>query len=146
MKLRLAEQLEEDDIDITPMLDCIFLLVLFFMVTASFVEEAQAFKITLPRADQATRIAAGDADSISVTADGRYFLRQRSGDPKPLTNLEEFLTKLKEDKGVGQRPFILRADAKCEYQQIMQVKNVLKLAGVETIFEEVEVRHDKRKP
>lgn len=146
MKMHIAMPEEDDEIDITPMIDCVFLLVLFFMVTSSFIEEAKAFKITLPRADAATTIANKDVDAVSITVDGRFFLRQGPGEPAQVKNLEELLGKLKDRGKEGQpRPFVLRGDARCEYQQIIQVKNALKLAGIETIFEEVEVGHGKGK-
>ena len=44
------------------------------------------------------------------------------------------------------RPVIIRCDARCEYRQFVEVKNALRQAGVETIFEEVEVRDASPKP
>lgn len=146
MNLRLAMPEEDDEIDITPMIDCVFLLVLFFMVTSSFIEEAQAFKITLPRADESVTIARDKIDAVSVTLAGEYYFRDASGEQK-LDSLEVLLQRLRqrrpEDK---ERPVLIRCDARCEYQQFVQVKNVLKLAGVAIIFEEVEVRDGKGKP
>lgn len=144
MRLRLGNsEPEAQDIDITPMIDCVFLLVLFFMVTSSFIEEAKVFKTILPKADKPTTIAREDADSITVTVEGEYYFRDASGEQK-MENLEILLRKLERREGPEkQRPVILRCDARCEYRQFMEVKNVLKLAGVETIFEEVQVRHEK---
>lgn len=144
MKLRIEHtEPEEDDIDITPMIDCVFLLVLFFMVTSSFIEEAKVFKIVLPKADHPITVARDQADSISVTVDGEYFFRDASGEAK-IDNLEVLVEKLRE-RGEAQksRPVIIRCDARCEYRQFVEVKNALKLAGVETFFEEVEVQHSK---
>lgn len=137
MKLRLAQvESEDDDIDITAMIDCVFLLLLFFMLTSSFIEEANVFKILLPKAAQPMKVARDKADFVSVTADGKFFY----GDEE-LEHLDVLLDKLKAREAVAKdRPVVIRCDARCEYQQFMQVKNVLKLAGVETIFEEVEVK------
>jgi len=143
MKLNVPLPGEDDGIDLTPMIDCVFQLILFFMLTSTFIEESQAFKITLPKADEATTLSTGDVDSISVTKDGEYFWRQGESVPKSITGMDELLTKLKE-RGKGKdRPVIIRADAVCEYQRIIQVKNALKLGGVQTIFEEVSVQAKK---
>jgi biopolymer transport protein ExbD len=141
MRLRLSRPEPEDDsIDLTPLIDCIFLLVLFFMLTASFIEEANVFKIVLPRADRPTTVARDAVDAISVSVDGRYAFQDASG-RHPLNNLEELLDRLKQrDEASRQRPVVIRCDVRCDYGRFAQVKNAVKLAGVETIFEEVEVR------
>lgn len=141
MKLKLPIQQEESsEIDITPLIDSIFLLVLFFMLTSTFIEEANVFKVVLPRAEQAHTISREDADFISVTVDGRYQLRDVSGE-HTLQDLDELLTRLKErGPEARQRPVVIRCDARCPYSQFVQVKNAVKLAGIETVFEEVEVQ------
>jgi biopolymer transport protein ExbD len=146
MKLRLPAAEEDDEIDITPMIDCVFLLVLFFMVTSSFIEEAQAFKVTLPQAEQSETIAREKVDSVTLTIDGKYFFRSGGREQKEIDNLDALVKQLQErDAESRDRPVIIRCDARCEYQKFIQVKNALKLAGVKIIFEEVEVRHDKAK-
>jgi biopolymer transport protein ExbD len=144
MKLRLAdtEQQEDEDIDITPMIDVVFLLILFFMLTSTFIEESKVFKIVLPKADKPETITRDDVDSISITVDGEYFFRVGTSEEQ-LSDLETLLKKLQQrPEDQVQRPVIIRCDARCEYSQFMQVKNVLKLAGINTIYEEVEVRDE----
>jgi biopolymer transport protein ExbD len=137
MKLRLAAaDRDDDDIDITPMIDCVFLLLLFFMLTSSFIEEASVLRIVLPRADDPVKVSRDDADFVSLAVDGQVFF----GD-EPLEHLEALAEKLAARAGDRRsRPVVIRCDARCEYRQFMQVKNVLKSAGVETLFEEVEVQ------
>lgn len=146
MKLRLQPPDEDDEIDITPMIDCVFLLVLFFMVTSSFIDEAKAFKVTLPTADQALTIQRDQVDTVGVTADGQVFFVGDAGEEK-LPGLEVLVEKLRQRPDERRnRPVLLRCDARSEYRQFIQVKNALKLAGVETVFEEVEVGHGKGQP
>jgi biopolymer transport protein ExbD len=142
MKLKLSLPRDDDDeLDLTPMIDCVFQLILFFMLTSSFIDEAKGFAVTLPQADQATTIAREKIDSITVTVDGRYTFRSGTHPEKPVKDLEELLHELRgRDAASRQRAVIIRCDARCEYQQFIRVKNVLKLAGVETIFEEVHFR------
>lgn len=137
MKLRLPQaEPDDDEIDITPMLDCVFLLLLFFMLTSSFIEEVDVVKITLPKADHPSKVSRDWTVSVSIAADGKIFYQG-----KPLDHLDALLDKLKDRNArTKSRSVVLRCDARSEYQLYMQVKNVLKLAGVETIFEEVEVQ------
>ncbi len=144
MKLQMPQTEDDDDIDLTPLIDCVFLLVLFFMVTSSFIDEAKAFKITLPHADSAITVARESADTISISATGKIHVRSGT-EEKEIEDLDELRRKLRPaDRAGPQRPVIIRCDARCEYQRFIQVKNVLKLAGVETVFEEVEVRNEKK--
>ncbi|MDP6357880.1 MAG: biopolymer transporter ExbD, partial [Planctomycetota bacterium] len=113
----------------------------------TFIEESKVFKIVLPKADEPQTITRDDVDSISITVDGEYFFRT-GADDEQLPDLETLLDKLQQRPAdQAQRPVIIRCDARCEYSQFMQVKNVLKLAGINTIYEEVEVRdEDKKEP
>lgn len=148
MKLRIApaEFEDSDDIDLTPMIDCIFLLVLFFMLTSTFIEEAKVYKIVLPKGDQPATVSREDVDTISLTVDGEiYFLGGKK--ENRVESPEELLEKLKQrDESARSRPVVIRCDARCEYRQFMQIKNVLKLAGVEAIYEEVEVGDESTQP
>ncbi len=139
MRLHLAQVEEDDQLDITPMIDVIFLLVLFFMVTSTFIEEAKVFKMILPRAETPTTVAREDADSISLTVDGQLFFRQGSAKEEEIPDLSSLVERL-QTQG-SPRPVIVRCDARCEYRRFVEIKNALRQAGVETVFEEVEVSH-----
>lgn len=147
MKLNIPAPDEDDEIDMTPMIDCVFLLVLFFMVTSSFIEEAQGFKVTLPHAAKAVTINRENTDCIHVSQDGRYIYQAAGSKEEEIADLRVLLKKLEKlDPEKKKKPFIIRCDHRCEYQMFVQAKNVLIRAGIETIFEEVEVRHDKTQP
>ena len=57
MRLRLLRQEAQEGIDLTSMIDVVFLLVIFFMVTTTFIEEAKVYKINLPRAERPTTVS-----------------------------------------------------------------------------------------
>ena len=137
MRLRLRQVDQEDDeMIITSMVDILILLLMFFMLTSSFSEEVDVFKVVLPKANHPTKVSHDWADFVILTVDGKIRFQG-----KPLDHLDALLDKLNaRDARTKKRPVVIRCDARCEYQQFMQVKNVLKMAGVETIFEEVEVQ------
>ena len=141
MRLRLLRQEAQEGIDLTSMIDVVFLLVIFFMVTTTFIEEAKVYKINLPRAERPTTVSRDDTHSLSVTVDGKIFLKvdQKEEEMSSLEQVVEALRAKKEEAG-ELLPVILRCDARCEYAVYVQSKNALRMAGVEMVFEEVEVK------
>ena len=67
MNLRPEHEREQLDVNITPLIDVIFLLVLFFMFTSTFIEEAKVFQIELPKADAAQITKKANSYSIRVS-------------------------------------------------------------------------------
>lgn len=67
MRLSRSRQIEDSsEIDMTPMIDIIFQLIIFFLMFSSFVEEEPAMKTELPVADQVKEIALDNAVQIHV--------------------------------------------------------------------------------
>ena len=52
--------------DLTPMIDVVFLLLVFFMVATNFVEETQQFNVELPKSDEAETVKAEETLSVVV--------------------------------------------------------------------------------
>ena len=142
MKLRILQNETQEGIDITSMLDVVFLLVIFFMVTSTFIEEAKVYKITLPRAEKPVTVSRDNTHTLSLTVDGRIYLKVDAKEEE-LESLEQAMERLKARREVEKKellPVLLRVDAHCEYSTYVQAKNALRLAGVELVFEEVEVK------
>jgi biopolymer transport protein ExbD len=143
MKLKVTNIESKDDIDLTSMIDVVFLLVIFFMVTSTFIEEAKVYKIELPRAEKPETVSRDNTHSLSITADGQIYLKIEDKEDK-IETLQTVIEKLKEyiEKSPEKKllPVILRVDAHCEYSVYVQAKNALRLAGAELIFEEMEVK------
>ena len=74
----LRKNTETSDINISPLIDLVFLLLIFFMVTTSFVRET-GVDINRPSALTAETKKQGDI-LIGVTADGRIFMEKRQID------------------------------------------------------------------
>jgi len=69
----LAAADEETPIDLSPMIDCIFILLIFFIVTTVFVEE-KGFQATKPDAAAATPLEDKDRLALEITADDEIFV------------------------------------------------------------------------
>lgn len=107
-----------DDINITPMLDLAYvLLVMFIILTTATV---QGIKVNLPKASEAPSIAEPRTKAVSITADGTIYLDTF---PVTLSELETYLRQFKAaDPGL---PVILKADADIAYQRVMDVLDLL---------------------
>jgi len=141
MDLPFLQDDAEEEVDITPMIDCVFLLLIFFMVTSTFIEEAKAYRIELPKAANPETISLDNTYILAVTLEGGIYLTA-GGPEQKVPDMEEaarLLAAAPRKSDGTMPPVVLRCDARCEYAQYVQAKNALKLAGASLIFEEVEV-------
>jgi biopolymer transport protein ExbD len=107
-----------DDINITPMLDLAYVLLIIFiiMTTAS----VQGITVNLPKASSAPSLAKPKTKAITITADGQIYL-----DTYPVTmgELEQRLTQYK--AADPQLPVVVKGDAAVQYQKVMDVLDLL---------------------
>lgn len=115
MNLRPSRR-EEIDLNLTPLIDVVFLLLIFFMVSTTF-EKQSKLKIILPEASPAAIKQEVDAVVIGIDARGRYFINDRQ-----LVNTQIKTLKMALIKTIGDKkdvPLILRADAKTPHQSVI---------------------------
>lgn len=107
-----------DDINITPMLDLAYvLLVIFIIMTTASV---QGMKVNLPRASAAPSLAKPLTKAITVTNDGKVFL-----DTIPVT-LAELEQRLIQQKALTPEfPVVVKGDSQTQYQNVMDVLDLL---------------------
>jgi biopolymer transport protein ExbD len=107
-----------DEINITPMLDLAYvLLVIFIIMTTASV---QGIKVTLPKASEAPALAKPKTKAISITADGTVYL---DAYPVSLSELENLLRQYKaRDPDL---PVIIKADSTLQYQRVVDVLDLV---------------------
>lgn len=107
-----------DEINITPMLDLAYvLLVIFIIMTTASV---QGITVNLPKASETPSIAKPKTKAVSVTADGTIYL-----DTYPVT-LAELENLLKQYKAADpELPVIIKADNTIQYQKVVDVLDVV---------------------
>ena len=118
-----AEEKPYDDINITPMLDLAYVLLVIFilMCTAS----VQGVKVNLPKASAAPSLAKPKTKAISVNNEGKIFL-----DTVPVT-LQELEQRLAQQKAqTPDFPVVIKGDSQTQYQAIMDVLDVLGRLGL----------------
>jgi biopolymer transport protein ExbD len=114
-----ADNQPYDDINVTPMLDLAYvLLVVFIIMTTASV---QGIKVEAPRTEAARSLAKPQTRAITITADGSIYL-----DAYPVT-LEQLTTSLARHKASNPAlPVVLKGDARTQYATVMAVLEVAK--------------------
>jgi biopolymer transport protein TolR len=113
------------EINVTPLVDVVLVLLLVFMVTAPMM--SRGVDVSLPVANQ-PQIEPEDRITVSVNADGRVFIADK---PVNLVLLEQTLQGMLQ--GRVSKVVYLRADERLRYGKVIEVVDKLKRAGVEQI-------------
>ena len=117
---------EDPEVNLTPLIDVVFLLLIFFMVSTSFINEA-SLSLTLPTASSLPAADAGATVEVTVGADGRYFF---GGNELVNTGRAALRHALLEAAGADTaRTVVVRADARAPHQAVVTVLDVAGRAG-----------------
>ncbi|KDE39937.1 Biopolymer transport protein ExbD/TolR [Nitrincola lacisaponensis] len=121
--MKFAHQQQEPlSINLTPLIDVVFLLLIFFMITTTFTRETQ-LEVSLPEASSA-QAASQEQQRIDIliSADGLYSVNgQALVNAQPLT-LRRAIIELAEDE--RQMPFVITADAQTPHQAVVTAMDV----------------------
>ena len=105
-------------LSLTPLIDVVFLLLIFFMVSTRFAEEDRELDVELPSASQATPMAmAPDDVEIYIDSDGQYFLGSQG--PYDLDGVDQKLADLASNT-TASRAVKIRADLKCNWDHVVK--------------------------
>ena len=121
-----SESKPYDDINITPMLDLAYvLLVIFIIMTTASV---QGIKVNLPKASDTPSLAKPKTKAITINNEGKIFL-----DTVPVT-LQELEQRLNQQKTLTPDfPVVIKGDSQTQYQAIMDVLDVLGRLGLSQV-------------
>ena len=113
----------DDDVDMTPMLDIVFIMLIFFIVTASFVKES-GIDVNRPSAATAEIKAQGNI-LVAITDNDQVWVDNRQVDPRALrANIE----RLHAENPQG--AVVIQADKNSKNGLLVQVMDAARLAGV----------------
>jgi biopolymer transport protein ExbD len=108
-----------DDINITPMLDLAYVLLVTFIILTT--ASVQGVRVSSPETKATSNLAKPQTRAITITADGAIYL-----DAFPVT-LDELRTVLGQYKAANpQLPVVLKGDAATQYEKVVQVLAVVK--------------------
>ena len=126
------EDEEEDAVNLTPMLDVVFIMLIFFIVTASFVKEA-GIDITRPPAATAERKERGNI-LVAITSNDQIWIDRRQVDERSLrANIE----RLHAENPQGS--VVIQADKDSKNGLLVLVMDAARLAGVPNVALAAEV-------
>ncbi|HCZ49286.1 ExbD/TolR family protein [Sinimarinibacterium flocculans] len=125
--LSAAQQAEDDSsIDLTPMLDVVFIMLIFFIVTASFIKEA-GIDVSRPQAETAVKQDKANI-FIALSPSGEIWIDRKN---VPTSQLKATIEKLKAENPQG--AVIIQADRDSKSKQLMQVMDAARDAGITQI-------------
>lgn len=109
---------ENDSINLTPLIDVVFLLLIFFMVSTTFTEQTH-LSIDLPEADGEPRAQDAQAPlDIVITAEGSYSINGRSLVNTRMATLKSALEEA--SGGDSALPLTITADAKAPHESVVR--------------------------
>lgn len=117
---------DELDVNITPLIDIVFLLLIFFMVSTTFERESE-IDITLPEATIDAGKEVSDVIEITIGADGTFFINGKRVVNNQVATLKQAL--LKVANGREDPPIIISADAKATHQSVVSVMDAARQLG-----------------
>ena len=126
MRRKRARQEEDADIDITPMLDIVFIMLIFFIVTATFVKES-GIDVTRPDAETAVK-QNRVAILIAIRDNNEIWINRRKID---LASVRANVEKLHAENPQGGA--VIQADRQAETGVLVEIMDQVRLAGVDAI-------------
>ena len=137
-KRSLGDEANKAEIELTPLIDVVFLLLIFFMTTTVFVRATQ-LKVELPEATHYDRLEPEKKLNLRVSAEGKIELNGR------MTTVGELRTWLEGEKmRTGSSTLVITADADTPHGFVIDAMEVAVMAGVAKI--DIETQDPPKSP
>ncbi|GIW90842.1 MAG: biopolymer transporter ExbD [Pirellulaceae bacterium] len=116
-------------LNLTPLIDVVFLLLIFFLVASRFAEEDRQLEVALPQASEARPLLDQPRDFVvNIDEQGRYFVNET------VMTLEEVDQALRQ--AIANNPLTqsvnIRADKRVDFQYVLQILNLCKRYDVKS--------------
>ena len=124
MKFRDNHSLKTPELVIVPMIDIMFFLLVFFMMSTMYMIDLKTIPIKLPEA-QHTAVDTSTTFAVSLKKDGSLYLGDKKTDLKTL--VQQAAT---EQKNNSRFAIVIRAEKDADYGKVITLLDALKAAGV----------------
>jgi biopolymer transport protein ExbD len=127
MKLRQTSGEDEPTVNLTPLIDVVFILLIFFMVSTTFQRESE-IKIELPEASSEPVEEKEEVLEIVIDIEGHYFI-----DEQQVVNTELETLKTAIRKFLGEQteiPVVIRADRNTPYESVVRAMDATAQLGL----------------
>ena len=126
MNLSQFDDEEDSEVNLTPMLDVVFIMLIFFIVTASFVKEA-GIDVNRPNAATAERKEKGNI-LVAISENNQIWIDRRQVDPRALrANIERMHA---ENPNAA---VVIQADEESKNKLLVLVMDAARMAGVKNV-------------
>jgi biopolymer transport protein ExbD len=114
-------------LNLTPIIDVVFLLLIFFLVATRFEEEERSLEVVLPQASEAMPLVARPKELfVNIDRQGQYFV---GGQFVTAGQLDQALRQAAADNP-GRQTVIIRADKRCALEHAVTVMDLCNRAGI----------------
>lgn len=120
MKFR-RQQVQEESINVTSLIDVVFILLLFFMVSTSFTK-ATHLQVNLPQANGEPQVDPVEEIEIIISEQGAYSINGQGLVDSEVLTLKSAMSKI--SNGNTNLPLLITADAKTPHQSVVSVMDV----------------------
>jgi len=130
MNLRPGRKEENVEVNLTPLIDVVFLLLIFFMVTTTFDRHAR-LKVSLPESSAKAVQQKQEPLVLSIDAKGNYFLNERQIVNQQLDTLKQAIKKtIGQNADYSEVSLVLRADANTPHQSVVRAMDAASQLGL----------------
>lgn len=126
MNFRPSQKKGDFTLDITPLVDTVFNLMIFFALSLNFLA-LSGLKIKLPQAGVREIISSQKTVDVSITADERIYLNKKE------VKVEELGRLLKDMQDMGFKKLIIKADEKVHHGLVVRILDMAKRTGFQSL-------------
>jgi len=131
MTVNIRKSTALQSLSMTPLIDVVFLLLIFFLVATRFAEEERSMEMKLPTASESKPITMKPRDiELNIDADGNYYLG--GGKAMSLGEVEVALGQSAANNPLTQA-VVIRADRKSSWDSVAQAMNVCYRVGLQDV-------------
>lgn len=127
MNFRGGLERHDSELNITPLIDVVFLLLIFFMVSTTFQKETQ-LKLQLPQASDNAQPLPDQSIEITVNASGKFYLNGLELSDSTATTMRRALARV--SRGKKDVPLVIKADARASHQAVVTAMDAAAQLGM----------------
>jgi biopolymer transport protein ExbD len=125
--MNLRPQDEDDlDINITPLIDVVFLLLIFFMVSTTFTRQSQ-INLSLPEASEEVVEHEIEKVSVAVDSDGRYYINEQALINSQMNTIKQGISDVA--GGMHDPVIVVSADSNVSHQSVVKILDAARQLG-----------------
>ena len=139
MNLRRPRE-DEVEVNLTPLIDVVFLLLIFFMVSTTFVTQSE-ISLTLPEAAQDVVEERIERIDVAIDREGRYFVKGQGLVNTKLDTIKQAIADIAMD--LTEPTIVIKADAGASHQSVVRVMDAARQLGHTKVTFATELKDDE---